>query len=67
MAAPAMKPNVRRRAGQPARAGFLPYGIPRLGQVAYETADRRPPPRIVSEWMNSFLMGGMGLLAPQQL
>jgi hypothetical protein len=62
MAAPAWKPNVRRRAGQPARVGFLPYGIPRLGQVACQAADHRPPPRIVSEWMNSFLMGWHGAL-----
>jgi hypothetical protein len=28
---------------------FLPCGGPHLGQVAGEAADRRPPPRIVSE------------------
>ena len=51
LAAPAWKPNVPSPSRQLARGGFLPYGIPRLGQVACQAADRRPPPRIVSEWI----------------
>jgi hypothetical protein len=46
MAAPAWKPDVPAPSRQPARAGFLPYGIPHLGQVACQAADRRSPPHI---------------------
>ena len=62
LAAPAWKPNVPSPSRQLARGGFLPYGIPRLGKVACQAADRRPPPRIVSEGLNSFLIGWQGAL-----